>query len=122
MTDPVGYENIKFQEFSYNVFGAVKLPFTINLERFCKAYKFDIHEPLECNYEEATFKVFRNGSITGTAPSVSALKTAIETLYRHIYPAFVDQFQKPTTMDGSEVDGENKFVCVLCKSKLQGIS
>lgn len=117
----IGFENVKFQDFSYKVFGAVNLPFTINLDRFCKAYNFAIHEPLECIYEEATLKVFRNGNITATAPSVSAMKEGIRTLYEHIYPAFVDQFRKSTTMDESEVDGENKIenklFCLLCKSK-----
>ncbi|XP_043228586.1 TATA box-binding protein-like 1 isoform X2 [Amphibalanus amphitrite] len=80
-----------------NVLGTCTMPFSIKIADFSQKYpRIASYEPelhpgvtYRINHLKATLKVFSTGSITVTAPSVSAVQQAIE----HIFP-LVYEFRK----------------------------
>ncbi|XP_037084676.1 TATA box-binding protein-like 1 [Pollicipes pollicipes] len=89
---------VRFRNFRVvNVLGTCTMPFSIKIADFSQKYpRIACYEPelhpgvtYRVNHLKATLKVFSTGSITVTAPSVSAVQQAIE----HIFP-LVYEFRK----------------------------
>ena len=105
-------ENVKFKEYSVvKVLGVLKLPFTIKLETFSKAYKEASYESklspcvkYKCKISLATLKIFSTGKITINAPNIYKAQQAAEIIYPlvkayQICKAVDLKLQNPKTID-----------------------
>ncbi|XP_073995176.1 TATA box-binding protein-like 1 isoform X2 [Rhodnius prolixus] len=84
-----------------NVLGTCSMPFAIKITLFSERHREAEYEPelhpgvtYKLKNPKATLKIFSTGSITVTAPSVSDVQKAIETIYPLVY-----EFRKERTKE-----------------------
>lgn len=94
---------VKFNNYRIvNVLGTCTMPWAVKITSFSVHHKDNVqYEPeiqpgviYKLNNLKATLRIFSTGSITVTAPSISAVQTAIE----HIYP-LVYEFRKERSVE-----------------------
>ncbi|CAB0005825.1 unnamed protein product [Nesidiocoris tenuis] len=84
-----------------NVLGTCSMPFAIKITPFTERHREAQYEPelhpgvtYKLKNPKATLKIFSTGSITITAPSVSDVQRAVETIYPLVY-----EFRKEKTKE-----------------------
>uniref|UniRef100_A0A0A9ZFM7 TATA box-binding protein-like 1 n=1 Tax=Lygus hesperus TaxID=30085 RepID=A0A0A9ZFM7_LYGHE len=93
-----------------NVLGTCSMPFAIKITLFSERHREAEYEPelhpgvtYKLKNPKATLKIFSTGSITVTAPSVSDVQRAIETIYPLVY-----EFRKEKTKEDVEITPTDK--------------